>query len=283
MIIEELPENAARIVREWRRDGKTICLVPTMGYFHEGHLSLMKHGLQLADKVIVSLFVNPTQFGANEDLSVYPQDLEGDCHKAERTGVDLLFCPAASAVYREKHQTVVSVKDVSNRLCGLNRPGHFDGVATIVTKLFNMFSPEFALFGEKDYQQLVVIKTMVSDLDMPVTVKSVPTIREHDGLAMSSRNSYLDPEERAIAPVLYETLNDIRTSFKTKKTPAAVLPLVEKAKAKITRFTQCSVDYLEVFDERDLSPAEVISENCRAAGAIRINGKVRLIDNLSMK
>ncbi len=192
--------------RSHQREGKTIGFVPTMGYLHEGHLSLMRRGRSENDLLVASIFVNPTQFGQNEDLDNYPRDPEADLAKCAQVGVDAMFMPAAGDIYGPDFQTFVEVENVARPLCGASRPGHFRGVATVVLKLFNVVSPTAAYFGQKDYQQLRVIKTMVRDLDLDVTVVPCPTVREDDGLAMSSRNSYLSPRERQQATCLYQAL-----------------------------------------------------------------------------
>ena len=204
------------IMQRWadtqRLAGRTIALVPTMGFFHSGHLNLMGHAREMADTVVVSLFVNPLQFGAGEDFEKYPRDLERDRKLAEQEGVDVLFTPRYEALYPEGFQTYVNVERVTQGLCGASRPGHFQGVATVVCKLFHIVKPNKALFGLKDYQQVVTIKQMVRDLDMDLEVIGLPTVREADGLAMSSRNVYLSPEERRSALSLSQSLSAAQKS-----------------------------------------------------------------------
>ena len=190
-----------------RMAGETLALIPTMGFLHEGHLTLMRAGKDHCDRLVVSLFVNPTQFGPNEDFEAYPRDTEGDLKKAESVGADIVFMPSAGEMYPHGAQTSVVVKDLPRHLCGLLRAGHFDGVATVVAKLFHIVKPHVAVFGQKDYQQLAVISRMVMDLNMDVQIMGVPTVREPDGLAMSSRNSYLNPEERKSALSLKKSLD----------------------------------------------------------------------------
>ena len=204
-IISDPKEMLARAY-EWRGQELKIALVPTMGYFHRGHLSLMEYGKTVSDKLVVSLFVNPAQFGPSEDLDRYPRDLERDAAQAREVGVDVLYTPAAAAMYPRGYQTYVEVEQLSQGLCGASRPGHFRGVATVVLKLFNQVQPDTAIFGEKDYQQLAVIKRMAADLDLTVKVVGRSIVREADGLAMSSRNTYLNPEERTAALCLYRSL-----------------------------------------------------------------------------
>jgi len=195
-----------RISSDARRAGKTIVLVPTMGFFHEGHLSLMREGRKRGDLLVTSLFVNPTQFGPSEDFERYPRDFERDRRMAEDSGVDILFAPEKEEMYPPDHQTIVNVEKVTQGLCGKSRPTHFRGVTTVVNMLFNIIMPHIAIFGEKDYQQLVTIKQMVKDLHMDVQVLGMPIVREEDGLAMSSRNVYLKPHERKAALSIYRSL-----------------------------------------------------------------------------
>ena len=217
------------ILRGYRQQGKTIGLVPTMGNLHEGHISLVRKAAEMADVVVTSIFVNPMQFGAGEDLDRYPRTLAEDQEKLSLAGNTLVFAPAAEEIYPEglAKQTQVVVPDVSDGHCGASRPGHFEGVATVVTMLFNMVQPDFAVFGEKDFQQLAVIRKMVRDLMMPVDVVGAPTVREDDGLAKSSRNGFLTPDERKIAPAIYQTLQatagkitDGRTDFEALESEA---------------------------------------------------------------
>lgn len=193
------PQEMQGRARQWRDQGLKVVLVATMGFFHRGHLSLMEYGRTIGERLVVSLFVNPAQFGPQEDLACYPRDLERDARLAREAGVDCLFTPEAGAMYPPGYQTFVEVESLSQRLCGASRPGHFRGVATVVLKLLHQVSPRVAVFGEKDYQQLMVVKQMVADLAVPTKIVGRPIVREPDGLAMSSRNTYLSPEGRAAA------------------------------------------------------------------------------------
>ena len=204
-IISDVQEMQGR-ARQWRGQGLKVVLVPTMGFFHQGHLSLMEYGKTIGERLVVSLFVNPAQFGPQEDLGRYPRDLDRDARLAREVGVDCLYTPEAGAMYPPGYQTFVEVESLSQGLCGASRPGHFRGVATVVLKLLNQVAPQVAVFGEKDYQQLMVVKRMVADLDVPTEIVGRPIVREPDGLAMSSRNTYLNPEGRAAALCLYRAL-----------------------------------------------------------------------------
>jgi len=205
-VIETVQEMQQRS-EALRSAGQTISLVPTMGFLHEGHLELMRVGKKHSDKLIISIFVNPVQFGPGEDLDQYPRDKEGDLKKARDVGVDIVFMPSTTEIYQEGYQTKVQVEELPQHLCGLSRPGHFDGVTTVVAKLFNIIRPHIAVFGQKDYQQLTVISRMVMDLDMNIKILGVPTVREPDGLAMSSRNNYLRSEERKSALSLKKSMD----------------------------------------------------------------------------
>jgi len=282
MIVEQTVESTRAALERWRRDRLSIALVPTMGFFHEGHLALMKTGRELCDKVVVSLFVNPTQFSPHEDLAAYPRDMAGDCRKAERAGVDLLFCPGADRMYHPGHQTTVHVEQLSRGLCGKDRPGHFQGVATIVSKLFNLIQPDYAVFGEKDFQQLAVIRQMVADLDFPVHIIGHPIVRERDGVAMSSRNAYLNDEQRKSARVLYQALKDCRDMVLRSTGNIAVSLLSERAAALIAGEPSCSLDYFTIVEERTLAVCDVVKDRCRAMAAMKVSGKVRLIDNIPL-
>ncbi len=263
-----------------RGKGHRIALVPTMGYFHEGHLALMRRAKELADKVVVSLFVNPIQFGPKEDFAAYPRDLERDAKLAEETGVDVLFVPEAEDMYPEGFQTFVEVAELSKPLCGARRPGHFRGVATVVLKLFNIVKPHLAVFGLKDYQQFLVVKRMVKDLNLEVEIVGHPTVREKDGLAMSSRNTYLSPEERKSATCLYRALLLAQEKIKEGVKDTALL------KKELSRFILShpftKIDYIEFVDPEDLSPVEKISRPVLLALAVFV-GRARLIDNMILE
>ena len=260
-----------------RRAGKRIGFVPTMGFLHEGHLSLMAGARAENDVVVASIFVNPTQFGPSEDLDRYPRDAEGDQKKCSSAGVDILFMPSASEMYPEKPQVFVIVEGISDVLEGAVRPGHFRGVATVVAKLFNIVKPHRAYFGQKDYQQCAVIRRMVSGLNLAVDVTILPTVREKDGLAMSSRNSYLNPEERRSATILYKALVATRDLF------AAGAHDPDKLRNKMRAVIQAEpgavIDYAEVADPDTLAPLENMNNRMVLLVAVRI-GRTRLIDNL---
>lgn len=259
-----------------RRDGLRICVVPTMGYLHDGHLSLLRAGRARSDVLILTIFVNPTQFGPSEDLSVYPRDLEGDLAKAQSCGVDLAFCPDARVMYPDGYQTHVTVEELQKPLCGASRPGHFRGVATIVTKLFNITRPHVAVFGHKDYQQLALIRQMSRDLEFGVEIVGMPIVREADGLAMSSRNAYLSPEERAQAVCLHQGLQAARRLLLAGERDAKAL--VGAVRAVIENAALARIDYLELRDATTLRPASTVEGPAVMAMAVFF-GKTRLIDN----
>jgi pantoate--beta-alanine ligase len=258
-----------------RRSGATIGLVPTMGAFHEGHLSLMRAARAQADVVVVSLFVNPAQFGPSEDLGGYPRDFERDRALAEAEGVDLLFAPDVDEVYPDGFDTTVDVGGITQPLEGEKRPGHFAGVTTVVTKLFNMVGPDIAWFGQKDAQQALVIRKLVRDLDMPVRIEVAPTVREHDGLAMSSRNAYLTGDERPRAAALSRALTAAADTVAAGRVDAADVLAAARAELDAARVEP---EYLELLSADDLSPAERVNGNTLLAVAARV-GKARLIDN----
>jgi pantoate--beta-alanine ligase len=259
-----------------RVSGKTIALVPTMGFFHEGHLELMRVGRRLADVLAISIFVNPTQFGPSEDFQAYPRDMEGDLAGAKEVGVDLVFAPSVEDMYPDGHQTKIAVERVTKHLCGLSRPGHFDGVTTVVAKLFNIAKPHLAIFGEKDYQQLTAVKRMVKDLDMDTQIIGVPTVREPDGLAMSSRNNYLNPEERESALCLKKSLDLAREMFSQgKKDVQKMREAVEKL---ILTHPFTEIDYINICDPMSLEDVDQIEGKALLALAVKV-GKARLIDN----
>lgn len=263
-----------------RKEGMTVAFVPTMGYFHEGHLRLFEEGRERGDVLIVSLFVNPLQFGQGEDYSTYPRDMERDRKMAEETGVDILFVPDGKAMYPEGFQTYVTVERVTQNLCGAFRPNHFRGVATVVTKLFNIVKPHVAIFGEKDYQQLVTIKRLVRDLNFDIEIVGVPTVREKDGLAISSRNTYLTPEERKVAPLLFRALKEgERLYLKGERDGRKIVETVE---AVLSREPLIRVEYIKVCDPEDLEDVERIEEKALLALAARI-GRARLIDSIVLK
>lgn len=258
------------------REGRRIAFVPTMGYLHEGHASLLREGRKRGDVLVLSIFVNPIQFGKNEDLDSYPRDMERDFQIAEACGVDIVFIPTAAEMYPNGFQTGVTVRDISLPLCGASRPGHFDGVATVVTKLFNIVRPDVALFGCKDYQQLAVIRRMTADLNMPVEIIGMPIVREADGLAMSSRNSYLSPEERQRALCLFQAIKLARERFAAGERSIAVL--ARDARIVIEQEATAVIDYLEFRDGATLQEQEVADSKTVMALAVKM-GQTRLIDN----
>ncbi len=263
-----------------RREGARIGFVPTMGYFHEGHLALMRRAKELADKVVVSIFVNPIQFGPGEDFKTYPRDLERDARMAEEVGVDVLFFPTAEEMYPPSFQTFVEVTELSKPLCGAKRPGHFRGVATVVLKLFNIVSPHLAVFGLKDYQQYLVIKQMVRDLNLEVEIVGHPIVREEDGLAMSSRNTYLSPAERQSARCLYQALCLAQKRIKEGVQEVAVLK--EELERFILAHPFTKIDYVEFCDPETLAPVARVEQDTLLALAVFV-GRARLIDNTILK
>jgi pantoate--beta-alanine ligase len=258
------------------RGGRRIVIVPTMGYLHEGHASLLREGRKRGDVLVLSIFVNPIQFGKNEDLDQYPRDLERDYQLAEACGVDVVFIPTAEEMYPPGFQTGVTVRDIALPLCGAGRPGHFDGVATVVTKLFNIVRPDVALFGCKDYQQLAVIRRMTSDLNLPVEIIGMPIVREADGLAMSSRNAYLSPRERQSALCLNRAIKRARELYAAGERSVAVL--VRETRAVVEQESAVTIDYVEFLDGVMLHGLEVADNNTLLALAVKI-GQTRLIDN----
>ena len=259
-----------------RAAGQIIAFVPTMGFLHEGHLALMRAGIKHSDRLVISLFVNPTQFGPNEDLDQYPRDEEGDLEKADNVGVDIVFMPSVKEMYPEGNQTAVRVEKLPMHLCGLSRPGHFDGVTTVVAKLFHIVKPNIAVFGQKDYQQLAVISRMVMDLNMDVQIIGMPTYREPDGLAMSSRNSYLSKEERGSALCLKKSIDLAVELFRNGEKKAKVVK--SAVCSLIQRYPHTKIDYVNLCDSVTLDDVEAISEDTLLALAVYV-GKTRLIDN----
>ncbi len=280
MKIFNSPEDMQKFSISEKLNGKKISFVPTMGYLHEGHLSLMREGKKYGDILVVSIFVNPTQFGPNEDLNRYPRDFEGDLKKCESVGVDAIFYPTNENMYNKDFQTYVEVKKVTQNLCGLSRPIHFRGVATVVAKLFNIVQPDYAFFGEKDFQQLVVIKQMVKDLNFPIEIIGCPIVREHDGLAMSSRNAYLNDEERKQALCLYKSILKVKELFhngikNSKK-------LIDEAVKIIKSHPLAEIDYVKIVDINTMEDIEgEINKDALYALAVKI-GKTRLIDNCKL-
>jgi len=259
-----------------RREGRRIAFVPTMGYLHEGHASLLREGRKRGDVLVLSIFVNPIQFGPNEDLDSYPHNLEGDCAIARACGVDIVFTPTAAGMYPPSFQTAIRVKELALPLCGSSRPGHFDGVATVVSKLFNIVQPDLALFGKKDFQQLAIIRRMTLDLSLPVEIVGMPIVRETDGLAMSSRNAYLSADQRRSALCLSRAIRLVRERYAAGERHAA--RLIEAARDLIQAEPAAAIDYLELRDSATLETAAEVSDTTLLALAVRI-GTTRLIDN----
>ncbi|MBA1204931.1 pantoate--beta-alanine ligase [Pseudomonas capeferrum] len=279
--------NTVKTVRELRAavgrartEGKRVALVPTMGNLHSGHAALVIKAAQRADFVVASIFVNPLQFGANEDLDTYPRTLAADQERLLQAGCHLIFAPTVDEMYPDgmAGQTRVSVPHLSQGLCGASRPGHFEGVATVVSKLFNMVQPDLAVFGEKDFQQLAVIRTMVRDLNMPIQIIGEPTVRAEDGLALSSRNGYLSTEQRAIAPVLFQTLNHIARQIRQGSRDFDALT---GDAAAVLLEAGLRTDYLEVRHALTLLPATAADRDLVIIVAAYL-GTTRLIDNLHL-
>ena len=272
------PEEFQALCRAWRALSQTVALVPTMGYLHKGHLSLFKWARENAQKVVVSIFVNPTQFGPNEDLDRYPRDPEGDAAKAEAAGVDALFVPQANDLYPPGFATTIRVAGLTKGLCGASRPGHFEGVATVVAKLLMLAMPTVAVFGQKDWQQLAIIRRMVNDLNFPVTLEGRPIFREPDGLAMSSRNLYLSPAERAQAPAIHQGLLRAREAVRAGETDAARI-VASLAGFYGANMPAAAPDYLELVHPETLAPLTTIAGPALLAAAVKFS-KARLIDNM---
>ncbi len=262
-----------------RGEGKKIGFVPTMGYLHEGHLSLIRAARAASDLVVVSIFVNPTQFGPGEDLERYPRDLERDKRMAQEAGADVIFHPSAGEMYPENFSTYVEETRLSEHLCGLSRPRHFRGVTTVVLKLFNIVLPDVAYFGQKDAQQALIIKRMVRDLHLPVRIELLPIVREQDGLAISSRNEYLSPEQRREATVLYRSLMEARRLIGSGEREANRIK--EIMKEIIESATDARIDYVSIVNRDTLDDIEEVKGNILIALAVLI-GKTRLIDNLEL-
>jgi pantoate--beta-alanine ligase len=273
--IKDIAEMQA-LAEKWRRAGKKIALVPTMGALHEGHLSLMDYGRVEADFLVVSIFVNPIQFGPKEDFEKYPRDLEGDSRMTEKMGVDVIFSPEAAALYPSSFQTYVNVDQVTKHLCGASRPGHFRGVTTVVCKLFQIVKPHLAIFGWKDYQQVCVIKQMVIDINMDVEIVGRPIVREADGLAMSSRNVYLSPEERLAARSLSESLKAALSLYNEGERNSEII--LSKVLAIIMQHPIIKIDYVKLCHPRTLEDITIIDESGVLALAVWC-GNTRLIDN----
>jgi pantoate--beta-alanine ligase len=278
-IIEHIQE-----MQRWseiqRHRGERIVFVPTMGFLHDAHLSLVRNGKKRGDRVVVSIFVNPAQFSPNEDFAAYPRDFERDRGLLEREHADVLFHPSVREIYPEGYQTHVDVDNLSALLCGAHRPGHFQGVATVVAKLFNIVRPHVAIFGEKDYQQLQLVRRLVRDLNFAIEIVGHPIVREADGLAMSSRNIYLSPEERQAALCLFRSLRRAACMVQRGETRGRVI--TEAVRGGIEKEPLARVEYVTLCDSATLEPVEEIQESALLALAVRI-GKTRLIDNQILK
>ena len=280
MRVVETAEEMRALCRQAKARGQRLGLVPTMGALHGGHLSLVEAARKRSDVVAVSIFVNPTQFGPQEDYTRYPRSLESDCGLLEKEGVQLVFAPEAGEMYSEDSATWVVVEGLSDRLCGRSRPGHFRGVATVVAKLFHIVEPDVAFFGQKDAAQVAVIRRMVRDLDLGLSIEVCPILREPDGLALSSRNAYLRPEERTSAPVLYRSLERARSLF--RKGERDSLELVRAARQEFLSEPKVRLDYLEVVDPDSLEPVPRITKTALVAVAAYLSS-TRLIDNILLE
>ena len=279
MTIVTSPDEMTRIADAARKAGERIALVPTMGYLHDGHLALMREGRRVSSLLVASIFVNPTQFGPSEDFARYPRGLERDCAMLETVPVDVVFAPEPASMYSPDSQTWVEVTEVTRGLCGSNRPGHFRGVTTVVAKLFNIVKPNFAVFGEKDFQQLRAIQRMVRDLNFDVEIVPVPIVRENDGLAMSSRNLYLSPAEREDALVLSLALRAAREKHRSGACCAE--QIVFAATRVLKRMKSVTIEYVEAVDAETLAPDPSLDRPILIAIAARV-GKTRLIDNTTL-
>lgn len=278
VIIKEI-NKIRKIIKEQRKKQKKIGFVPTMGALHEGHLSLIRKARQENDYVVVSIFVNPAQFAPKEDLKRYPRPIKKDLLLCRKQGVDFVFYPSAKEMYPENFGTYVEVKGLNNLLCGRSRPGHFRGVATVIAKLFNIVQPDIAYFGQKDAQQTIIIKRMVCDLNMPVKIKVMPTVRERNGLALSSRNLYLNQEERKDALVLRESLELAKKLIRMGERDAG--RIISLTRQLISKNKTAKVDYIAIVDNQSLKPVKRITKDCLIALAVRI-GRTRLIDNICL-
>lgn len=276
-VIEAIDQLRAQL-KSARSEGKTVGFVPTMGYLHEGHLSLVQNARQSNDIVVVSVFVNPTQFGPDEDLDAYPRDTGRDLNLLRGAGTDLAFFPSSEALYPPGFTTYVSLEGpMTATLCGRSRPNHFRGVATVVSKLFNIVEPDRAYFGQKDAQQVAVIEQMTRDLDFDIEIVACPTVREPDGLAMSSRNTYLSEAERAQAPLISKALFGARELIERGERNSSVL--LDYLKRSIRQIDGAVIDYVSIVDSRSLADLEVLQEKVLIAVAVKV-GRTRLIDNI---
>jgi pantoate--beta-alanine ligase len=270
-------EEMKSAVRKYESQGKSVGFVPTMGYLHEGHLSLVKASLERTDCTVVSIFVNPAQFGSTEDFKEYPRDLTRDSRLLEDLGVDFLFCPDYTEMYPLDYKTYVEVVDLQDILEGRSRPGHFRGVSTVVLKLFNIVHPDIAFFGQKDAQQAILLKRIVSDLNLDVRIEVKPTVREEDGLALSSRNVYLNPEQRNAALCISQSLQEAEQMIRSGE--RRISPLLKRMTEIIDGQDLASIDYIAIVDTGSLEPLKEIKKEALIALAVFI-GNVRLIDNV---
>ncbi|MGN1086700.1 MAG: pantoate--beta-alanine ligase [Porcipelethomonas sp.] len=275
MKIAKTIKEVREIVSEWKKQGLSVGLVPTMGYLHEGHQSLIRCSNE-NDRTVVSVFVNPIQFGPNEDFASYPRDLERDTKKCEEAGADLIFAPEASEMYAEDFSSFVDMTGPTDELCGLRRPGHFRGVCTVVSKLFNIVTPDRAYFGQKDAQQLAVIRRMVRDLSFGIEIVGCPIVREDDGLAKSSRNTYLSPDERKAAVIISRSLKAGQEMIENGETDTA--KIIDNITAMIESEPLAKIDYIKAVDADSIEPVDTVSGRVLVAAAVYI-GKTRLIDN----
>lgn len=277
MEVVETIEKARKVIAKAESAGKSVGFVPTMGALHEGHFSLIKAAKKQTNFVVVSIFVNPAQFGPREDLDKYPRPFDADIKACEKLGVDVVFAPAVEQMYPEENLTWVNVEKLSEPLCGKSRPGHFRGVATVCAKLFNIVQPDVAFFGQKDAQQAVIVQRMAADLNIPLKIVVCPTVREQDGLAMSSRNQYLAPEERKDAPLIYAALQEAEVFIAAgERKSSALIKEMEKV-LKIGR--KIKIEYVKIVDARTLEEVERIKGEVLIAIAVKI-GTTRLIDNI---
>ncbi len=275
-VIHQISE-LKKTIKETKEKGLSIGFVPTMGFLHEGHLFLMRTARKENDLLVISIFVNPLQFGEGEDLEEYPRDLTKDRELAYEVGCDLVFAPPVQEMYPPRYATFVDVERLTGNLCGATRPGHFRGVTTVVTKLFNLVQPDRAYFGQKDAQQALVLKKMVNDLNMNLELIVLPTVREEDGLAMSSRNSYLSPQNRREAAILYRSLQQAQEMVAGGERDASVIK--ETITMTIKNNTSALIDYIEITDTRNIKPLAILEGECLIALAVKF-GETRLIDNL---
>ncbi|MCI2430127.1 pantoate--beta-alanine ligase [Candidatus Acetothermia bacterium] len=282
MLLTRTIAETRAVIADARTQGKRIGFVPTMGYLHEGHLKLIDIAKGHSDFVVVSIFVNPTQFSPTEDFAKYPRDFERDRRLCESRGTDLIFAPEVSEIYPERSLITLQIEKLADRLCGMRRPGHFNGVLLVVSKLFNIVQPNVAVFGQKDAQQLTIIKRFVQDLNFPVRIIAAPTVRESDGLAMSSRNIYLSPEQRAQSTVLYQALQRAKTLIEAGQRDAQKIVL--EMQQLIATASEAKIDYIEIVSVSDLQPVKRLDGERQVLIALAVYfGRARLIDNIVLK